>query len=467
MFAIVDIETCGNKFGYPQGRIIEIAIVIHDGLQVTERFSTLLNPGCHISGFYSNISGINNDMVANAPQFNQVAKKIVEMTENRIFVAHNVGFDYGFIQEEFSFLGYKFRREKLCTVRLSRKLLPKRISYSLGHLCASLNIPIEGRHRALGDAEATAKLFDLLLRIKNDHPQYKNMGVDELMTRRIDKIKAYILKKLPEECGVYYFLDKEGKIIYIGKSNNMYNRALSHFNSHERKGKKMLNELYGVDFVTTGSELIALLLEAEEIKKNRPHFNRARKAAIFTHSIDWFEDSKGIINFKIVPYEEAQNALLSFTTYATARERLEAWIDEHTLCLRYCGLTDDDAICFNHQIKKCNGICSGNEEIEVYNKRAKKVLAEYIYPEKDFFIVHEGRSPEERSLILIEDGKYAGYGYYDHTTQLNNPEELKAVIKRATYYPDADDLVRSYLKSKSVKKIILNEDSSTISMSQF
>src|SRR6185312_7487159 len=330
MFAIVDIETCGNKFGYPQGRIIEIPIVIHDGFQVTERFSTLLNPVCHISGFYSNISGINNDMVTNAAQFNQVDKKIVEMTENRIFVAHNVGFDYGFIQEEFSFLGYKFRREKLCTVRLSRKLLPKRISYSLGHLCASLNIPIEGRHRALGDAEATAKLFDLLLRIKNDHPQYKNMGVDELMTRRIDKIKAYILKKLPEECGVYYFLDKEGKIIYIGKSNNMYNRALSHFNSHERKGKKMLNELYGVDFVTTGSELIALLLEAEEIKKNRPHFNRARKAAIFTHSIDWFEDSKGIINFKIVPYEEAQNALLSFTTYATARERLEAWIDEHT-----------------------------------------------------------------------------------------------------------------------------------------
>src|SRR5579863_6154979 len=166
MFAIIDIETCGNKFGYPQGRIIEIAIVIHDGLQVTERFSTLINPGCHISGFYSNISGINNDMVADAPQFHQVAKKIIELTEGRIFVAHNVGFDYGFIQEEFAFLGYKFRREKLCTVRLSRKLLPKRISYSLGHLCASLNIPIEGRHRALGDADATAKLFDLLLQVK-------------------------------------------------------------------------------------------------------------------------------------------------------------------------------------------------------------------------------------------------------------------------------------------------------------
>src|SRR6185312_15849367 len=202
MFAIVDIETCGGKFVYPYGRIIEIAIVVHDGLQVVERFSSLVNPRCHISGTYSNISGITNEMVADAPQFHQIAKKVIELTEDRVFVAHNVGFDYSFIKEEFAFLGYKFRRDTLCTVRLSRKLLPKRISYSLGHLCASLNIPIEGRHRALGDAEATAKLFDLLLRIKNDHPQYKNMGVDELMTRRIDKIKAYILKKLPEECGV-------------------------------------------------------------------------------------------------------------------------------------------------------------------------------------------------------------------------------------------------------------------------
>lgn len=458
MFAIVDIETCGNKFGYPQGRIIEIAIVIHDGLQVTEKFSTLINPGCHISGFYSNISGINNDMVADAPHFHQVAKKIVEMTEGRIFVAHNVGFDYGFIKEEFAFLGYKFRREKLCTVRLSRKLLPKRISYSLGHLCASLNIPIEGRHRALGDAEATAKLFDLLLRLKNDHPQYKNMGVEEIMARRIDKIKTYILKKLPEECGVYYFLDKEGKIIYIGKSTNMYNRALSHFNTQEKKGKKMLNELYNVDFVETGSELIALLLEAEEIKKHRPTFNRARKAAVFTHSIDWFEDDKGIVNFKIVPYEESQNALLSFTSYATARERLESWIDEHILCLRYCGLTDEDAVCFNHQIKKCNGICSGDEEIDVYNKRAKKILEEYIFPEKDFFIVGDGRSPEERSLVLVENGHYAGYGYFDAATQLQNPEELKDVITRAKWYPDADDLVRGYIKTKSVRKIVMGED---------
>ncbi|HXP51650.1 MAG TPA: exonuclease domain-containing protein [Bacteroidia bacterium] len=454
MFAIIDIETCGSKFHHPQGRIIDIAILIHDGLQVVDSFSTLINPGCHISGFYSNLSGITNDMVADAPHFHQVAKKIVELTEGKIFVAHNVGFDYSFIKEEFAFLGYNFRREKLCTVRLSRKLLPKRISYSLGHLCASLNIPINGRHRAFGDAEATAKLFDLLLQLKSQNPQYRSMGVDELMTSRIDKIKDYILKKLPEACGVYYFLDKEGKIIYIGKSTNIYNRAISHFNNHERKGKKMLNELYNAEHVLTGSELIALLLEAEEIKKHKPHFNRAQKADIFTHSINWFEDKDGIINFKIAPYEESENSLQAFTTHIAARERLETWIDENSLCLKYCGLSEDE-VCFNHQIKKCHGICAGLETREEYNTRALKLVDEYSFGKKNFMVVDKGRRPDEQSLILIEDGHYAGYGYFDSSTQMQNPAELKEVIKHTTYYADHDNLVRGYLKSKNLRKISL------------
>jgi len=378
------------------------------------------------------------------------------MTEGNIFVAHNVGFDYGFVKEEFNSLGYKFRREKLCTVRLSRKLIPGRISYSLGHLCASLNIPIEGRHRAEGDAVATAQLFDLLLRLKAAHPQFKNMGVDEIMGRRIDKIKEYILKKLPEECGVYYFLDKEGKIIYIGKSNNMYQRAQSHFNSKESKSKKMLNDLYDVNFQLTGSELIALLVESEEIKKHRPYYNRARVADKFSHCINWNEDEKGIINFKITTSEESFNVLRSFTSYATARDTLERWLDEYTLCLRYCGLTEDDAICFNHHIKKCNGICAREEEIKEYNKRASKILKEYSFGTKDFLIIEEGRHAEERSLVLIEKGHYAGYGYADTTGQANSPEELRDSIKKTSSYPDNDDIVRGWLNKHSVKTLVLN-----------
>lgn len=456
MFAIIDIETCGGKFIYPKGRITEICILVHDGLTVVEKFSTLINPECFISPFYTGITGITNDMVRDAPKFYEVAKKIIELTEGKIFVAHNVSFDYNFIKEEFASIGYKYKRETLCTVHLSRKLIPGRISYSLGHLCASLGIEIEGRHRAEGDAVATAQLFDLLLQLKGSNPQYKNQGVVEIMTRRIDNIKKYILDKLPESCGVYYFLGKEGEIIYIGKSVNMYSRALSHFNSDEKKGKKMLNDLYNVDFIETGSELIALLMEAEDIKKHKPKYNRMRKEEVFTHSIDWHMDKQGIINFKIVPFEEAENSLLSFNNYSSARERLENWIDEKTLCLQYCALTSDGSMCFNHQIKKCNGICAGEEEIEEYNKRARQILEEYLFEKPDFVLLDKGRNPDERSVILIENNHYVGFGYLDVAESIQSAEEFKGIVKRADYYPDSDSLVKSYLNNgKSLKTIFI------------
>jgi DNA polymerase-3 subunit epsilon len=446
VFAIIDIETCGGKFEFKRGRITEICILKHDGLTVIEKFTTLINPDCHISHYFSDLTGITNEMVADAPRFHEVAAKILKMTEGCIFVAHNVGFDYSFIKEEFASLGYTYKRETLCTVRLSRKLLPKRISYSLGHICASLGIEIYGRHRAEGDAVATAQLFDLLIRLKSEHPQYKNMGVEEIMTRRIDKIKQYILNKLPEECGVYYFLNKEKEIIYIGKSTNIYNRALGHFNTDIKKSKKMLNELYNVDFVLTGSELIALLLESEEIKKHKPKYNRMRKANEFTHCIDYFTNKQGVLNFKIVTAGESERPLLSFNTYFTARERLESWIETHELCLRYCGLTGEEAVCFNHQIKKCNGICNGEEETEVYNKRAFAILNEHLFKHKDFVIVDKGRNEGEHSLVMVEDNHYVGYGYYDTIEQVSEPEELKGYIKRQNFYPDADDLIRQFVK---------------------
>jgi len=456
MFAIIDIETCGGKFEFQRGHIIDICILIHDGLQVVDKFSTLINPQCNITPFFTKLSGITNEMVQDAPTFPQVAKKIVEMTEGKIFVAHNVGFDYGFVKSEFAALGYKYKRETLCTVRLSRKLIPGKLSYSLGNLCDSMGIENKARHRAEGDAEATAILFNRLLELKAMDPQYKNKGVEEIMTRRVDKIKEYILKKLPEACGVYYFMGKGGEIIYIGKSGNMYNRALSHFNTHEKKGKKMLNELYNVDFVLTGSELIALLLESEEIKKHKPKYNRMRKGSDFTHSIDVVKDKQGIINFQVTPFEEAERPLLSFTSYATARERLEQWIDEHVLCMRYCGLTSEDAVCFNHQIRKCNGICAGQEEVEDYNKRANEILARHSFEKENFIIVDRGKTRGEKSLVYVKEGKYYGYGYISNENAVSSTEELEYAVKKAVYYPDSDMLVRGYLESKTPKIISIN-----------
>ena len=167
MFAIIDIETSGGKFNYPNGRITEICILIHDGLTVVEKFSTLIDPECYISPLYTNITGITNGMVKGAPKFHEVAKRIHELTKNRTFVAHNVSFDYNFIKAEFASLGFNYERNKLCTVQLSRKLIPGKKSYSLGKLCESIGISNKARHRAEGDAVATAQLFDILMQARS------------------------------------------------------------------------------------------------------------------------------------------------------------------------------------------------------------------------------------------------------------------------------------------------------------
>lgn len=161
MYSIIDIETTGQASG--TGRITEIAIFNFNGFEITDSFSSLINPECFIPGFITQLTGIDNEMVRTAPKFYEVARKIVEITQNQIFVAHNVSFDYKFIQEEFKRLGYDYQRKTMCTVRLGRKYLPGHKSYSLGKICSELDISIHGRHRAAGDALATVKLFEIIL----------------------------------------------------------------------------------------------------------------------------------------------------------------------------------------------------------------------------------------------------------------------------------------------------------------
>lgn len=454
MFAIIDIETCGGKFEFRKGRIIDICIVLHDGLQVTDCFSTLINPECYISPMYTNISGITNEMVADAPRFHEVASKIQELTSDRIFVAHNVGFDYGFVRDEFASLGFKYKRETLCTVRMSRKLLPGKMSYSLGKLCDSLGIENKARHRAEGDALATATLFERLLALKSLHPQYKTVGVDELMARRIDKMKKYILDQIPESTGVYYFLDKEGQIIYIGKSTNMYQRAVSHFSSKESKSARMLHELWQVKCTETGSELAALLLEASEIKAFKPKYNRMRKADTFSHSVCFFTNLDGVYCLGIFAEgSEKGQVLRSFLTYSAAREQLEYWIAEQQLCMHFCGLSVSEGPCFNFQIEKCFGICCQSESVIAYNSRVQKITERYVFKPSHFFILDQGRRADEVCLIEVRQGRFRGIGYISNEETYMDAHDLSNQIEAYIWYPDADDLIRSYLnrKIKSVK----------------
>ena len=265
MYAILDIETTGGK--YNEEGITEIAIYQHDGLKVTDQFISLVNPERAIQPFVEKLTGINGQMLRNAPRFFEIAKRIIEITENCLIVAHNTDFDYRILRTEFKRLGYNFERNSLCTISLSQQLLPDMESYKLGKLVRSLGIPISDRHRAQGDAMATVKLFELLLE-KDSNKQILKSQIKALHTYQVPSKYLSIIEELPTATGVYYLYNAVGDLLYIGKSKNIQKRVRTHLTGTDRKSKKIQKNLYKVNFETTGSELIALLKEQHEIKTN-------------------------------------------------------------------------------------------------------------------------------------------------------------------------------------------------------
>jgi len=279
LYAILDIESTGGK--YNEEGITEIAIYKFDGHEVVDQFISLVNPERKIQSFVVGLTGINNDMLRHAPKFYEVAKRIVEITEGCILVAHNAKFDYRMLRLEFDRLGYAYERKTLCTVKLSKKLLPGFDSYSLGKLVKNLGIPITDRHRASGDALATVKLFKMLL----DKDTDKSIISSNLKLNSISSVDQKLIKlidQLPNAVGIYYFADHEGTIIYVGKSKDIKKRANQHFTSEAPKSKEIQNQVASVDFEKTGNELLALLKENQAIKRLKPKFNTALKKDLFT-----------------------------------------------------------------------------------------------------------------------------------------------------------------------------------------
>ena len=303
-YAIIDIETTG--MGIQGNKITEIAIFIHNGKEVVEEYSTLVNPECNIPYAITRLTGINNIMVATAPKFYEIAKKLILITKDCVFVAHNVNFDYNVMHKEFSELGFPFKRKKLCTIRLSRKLIPGLPSYSLGKLCASQGIKINDRHRAKGDAEATVTLFEKLLKLDNNGTFDSFLKTRSRQATLPPLLPKSIFDQLPEQTGVYYFKNEKGDIIYIGKAINIKKRVLSHFYDKKNKEVALSQQTANITFKITGSELVALLLESAEIKHHFPIFNRAQRRTNEKYGIFSYEDRSGIIHL-------AYNRLKTYT----------------------------------------------------------------------------------------------------------------------------------------------------------
>lgn len=449
MYAILDIETTGGQFN--EEGITEIAIYKFDGHEIVDQFISLVNPEIPIQPFVVKLTGINNAMLRSAPKFFEVAKRIIEITQDCVIVAHNSSFDFRILRTEFRRLGYNFEANTLCTVELAKVLIPEQPSYSLGKLVRALGIPMADRHRANGDALATVKLFKMLL----DKDVEKNILKELIKTEVVKGITPKLLdiiESLPSKTGVYYIYNQTGNLIYIGKSRNIKKRVNQHFTGTTTKCKKIQSEVYTVTYDETGSELIALLKESEEIKTNKPILNRAQRKSIFQWALYQELDNKGYLNLKLEKADGRKKEITSFTTLQEGKNALYRITSEYHLCQKLTGLYETKTECFQYKIKECDGACIGNVSPEIYNERVQELINRYSFENQNMVLIDRGRTVNERSAILIENGIYKGYAFYDLNYQINTIEILKNIITPMQNNRDTRNIIQGHIrKSKSLK----------------
>jgi len=448
-YAIIDVETTGGRAS--RDKITEIGIVIHNGVQVVKSWESLINPECYIPYGITQLTGITQEMVQNAPRFYEVAKQVVEMTEGCIFVAHNVRFDYSFLQHEFRRLGYTYTRKQLCTVRLSRQVFPGLRSYSLGNLIKHFDIPTPARHRALADAQATAFLLQMALEQQSSKEkvgQLINLGLKESLLPK--QINLDQLHRLPEACGVYYFHDDKGNVLYVGKSIHIKKRVFEHFKDRTAKGNLLQRQVHEITYQLTGSELVALLLESQEIKRLRPPINRAQKMVRFPFGIFAYTHADGYYCFKVdritKKSRKEMDLLSEHPKMGGALRRLKWAMEEYELCGRFMGQEKGRSACFHFHLKKCKGACAGLEDSDSYNERAQ-LARDYLMKvyDRDFFLLDQGRNPDELSVIKVEKSRFAGFGYIDSNEENLNLNSLEDAIRPVGGSPETSWIIRGFL----------------------
>ncbi|MFY7740731.1 MAG: exonuclease domain-containing protein [Flavobacterium sp.] len=451
MYCILDIETTGGQFN--EEGITEIAIYKYDGHEVVDQFISLVNPEKEIQPFVVKLTGINNAMLRSAPKFYEVAKRIIEITQDCIVVAHNSSFDYRILRTEFTRLGYDFIRPTLCTVELSKKLIPGMESYSLGKLVRALGIPVTDRHRASGDALATVKLFKLLLSKDTEKEILISSIKAEIKSGLTPKLLD-IVESLPYKTGIYYIHNEKGDLIYIGKSKNIKKRVNQHFTGKTNKCKKIQLEVFAVTYEETGSELIALLKESEEIKINKPIYNRAQRKSIFQYALYEVLDDNGYLNLRLQKADGRKKEITAFTTLQEGKNALFRITEKYNLCQKLNGLYETQNGCFQHKIKECNGACLGIESPDEYNQRVEDFINEMTFENNNMIIIDRGRKVDERSAVLIENGIYKGYCFYDLNYQITNVEVLKNIIIPMQNNRDTRTIIQSYLRKNKVLKVM-------------
>ncbi len=455
MYAIVDIETTG---GYAEHhRITEVAIYHHDGMHVTSTFHSLINPGRNIPYYITGLTGITTEMVLDAPPFEAVAEEILKQLQGKVFVAHNAHFDYSFLKKEFELAGFNWQSKKLCTVRLSRKIIPGLRSYSLGSLAESLGIAIDNRHRAGGDAAATVKIFDQLLNRDRDGYILKALKRNSGETILPPNLPKEEFDRLPALPGVYYFLNARGNVIYVGKALNIKKRIAGHFTGEAREWSrsKIRNEIHHITFELTGNELIALILESQEIRRLWPKYNQAQKHRVEEWGIFDYEDRNGYLRFSVNVVSRGTRPLARFSSKGETWNFLWEKVRDYELCPKLCGLQVAKGLCFHYQSGECNGSCMGIESARKYNKRITKAIQSFTDSGETAAIIGKGRNIDEQSLVLIEKGNYFGFGFFDREATISDFETAKNYVKRSVETRTVQNLITSYITNPRGADVVI------------
>ncbi len=457
LFAIVDIETTG---GYAAANgITEIAVCISDGQKILSQFHTLLNPVYTIPKYVMALTGITNEMVEYERPFSSVADELFELLNDKIFVAHNVNFDYSFVKYHLAQSGYELNCKKLCTVRLGRQILPGAPGYGLGKICKHLGILIEDRHRAVGDAVATVKLFHHLLKCDTNgyvQAMLKTKSKEQFLP---PNVSADVIKRLPAQPGIYYFHDKKGKVIYVGKAKNLAKRVNSHFSNNKpnKQKQEFLKKIHHISYQPTATELMAFILESIEIKKLWPEQNRSQKRFEQAYGLYTFEDRKGYMRLCIEKKKKNIKPLYTFNMITEGHVLLRKLMHQFQLCPRLCFLQAENIPChlIIDRTMQRRLRTKGNARLNIM-RRVDACIHHLDNELPSFALIDYGLQREEQSCILMEKGRFYGMGYLPADSNVNSIDEFKY---RLTPYAENDyirGLVYQHAARYPGKKIILS-----------
>lgn len=403
-FAVVDIETNGGRPG--PGSITEIAVCISDGSRLLHRKEWLIRPERPVPFHITALTGIDNEMLHDAPAFAEVAEALWQMLEGHVFTAHNASFDLSHLKAAFEACGLTFKPRVLCTVRSARKCWPGLKSYALGNLCAALDIPIQNRHRAGGDVDATVLLLHQMAAL----PDSEKLLYGTAKRNKINLPAGLDINDIPETTGVYRFLNAAGKVLYVGKAINLRKRIQQHFYKGGG-GQDLLQEVADIKTMTCGNELMALIAESAAIRQYWPPYNKAARFKARPCCLVHYNNQEGMPMLALSGQHGETRALLRFSGMAEARNALAQLLKDYDICKAMnhnsrasCG--QEDCYCGTGSLQKK----------QIHRERMDFMLQQRLQPPEKYVLKGPGRSPEEYACVWVEQSRIMAYGYLKQGT---------------------------------------------------